>query len=570
MATSSQALARAGLIDPTKPGSYPVVLGDDIRRSSDDSTDRVFTGIRYNFKPKHLTDKTTQKTSTLTPSGDGDFDVTFRDNSGGRYIFAGQRVTKGGKYVLVFDSKGRKFILHRLDSLFVMNMTDTPTDHDTDGLKKKHPYIDALTKRPRPRGATPLARRPMMKKAPSGPMRPMQKSSSRPPPKPTVLRSSHEIKKKDKRVLLSVPTQEPERETKAAKEIREQREAIIVKDARSSKEARETPNGKEKNGSDSSGSSNSPLGSSSRDARDPAMMKSRGAAFPARPKESSKLWRETKASPDSKPADYGSGDDYKSRSIDVKSFKGPKASESAKSKLAERPNKATTTSKGSSKEVVKDTVRVATRKDTGKDASTPRGKEGSKTGTPASTNSKTGKSASKAKASAPLSLPMPEAAAAAPAPKKKRRDWEEEDDEEEEDDDFGFVIEYPEGPSHPVRSAASANARNGAASTPQLHMTSFAEFANGGDGEEEDDGFWDVTKDDKNTAATPAPTPGKSSKSSGHNADDDEADLEAQLEEELNKEMGAGAGADVDAAFEAELEAEFFASESESEISEEE
>ena len=599
MATSSQALARAGLIDPTKPGSYPVILGPDIRRSSDGSTDRVFTGIRYNFKPKHLTDKTTQKTATLTSSGDGDFDVTFRDNSGGRYIFAGQRATKSGKYVLVFDSKGRKFILHRLDSIFVMNMTDTPTNHDTDAIKKRHPYIDALTKRPRPRGLAPLARRPMMKKAASsGPLRPMQKSSNRPPPKPTVLRSSHDIKKKDKRVMLSVPTREPERETKAAKEICEQREAIIMKDARSSKEARETHSGREKNGNDSSSSRSSSSGTISRDARDAALMKSRAAALAARPKESSKLSRVTKASPDRKSADHGSGDDYKSRSIDVKSFKDPKASESAKSKPAERPNKAApnkatsskatpskaTPSKGSSKDVIKDTVRVATKKDTGKDASTPRGKDGGKTGTPASTSSKTGKSASKAKASAPLSLPMPAApapvAAPAPAPKKKRRDWEEEEDEDEEDDDFGFVIEYPKGPSHPVRSAVSANVnvRNDAASTPQLHMTTFAEFTNGSDGgedEEDDDGFWDVTKDDKSAAAAaPAPAPVKSSEPSVpkapsvRNVDVNDADLEAELEEELNKEMNADV--DADAALEAELEAEFFAAESESEISEEE
>lgn len=287
MATSSQALARAGLIDPTKPGSYPVVLGDDIRRSNGNS-DRVFTGIRYNFKPKHLTDKTTQKTSTLTANGDGDFDVTFRDNSGGRYIFAGKRVTKGGKYVLVFDSKARKFILHRLDSLFVMNMTDTPTDHDTDALKKKHPYIDALSKRPRPRGNTPLARRPVMKKAPGGPLRPMPKSTARPASKPTVLRSTNDIKKKEKRPASGVTAQESESETKAAKDVREQREAIIVKDATS---------------------------------------KNRAVALAARtkdgnkPKESSKLSREHRASPDGKSTDYGSGDDYKSRSIDVKSFK---------------------------------------------------------------------------------------------------------------------------------------------------------------------------------------------------------------------------------------------------------
>lgn len=45
MATSSLALSRAGLIDPTKPATYPVILGEDIR-SNGSPSQQLFTGIR--------------------------------------------------------------------------------------------------------------------------------------------------------------------------------------------------------------------------------------------------------------------------------------------------------------------------------------------------------------------------------------------------------------------------------------------------------------------------------------------------------------------------------------------
>jgi len=43
--------------------------------------------------------------------------------------------------VLVFDPARRAFVLHRVDSLFAMNLTRTPTTSDPDSLRAAHPHL---------------------------------------------------------------------------------------------------------------------------------------------------------------------------------------------------------------------------------------------------------------------------------------------------------------------------------------------------------------------------------------------------------------------------------------------
>ncbi|CAK7204258.1 hypothetical protein SEUCBS139899_007013 [Sporothrix eucalyptigena] len=627
MATSSMALQRAGLIDPTKPATYPVILGEDIRSNGEPGGGKTFTGIRYNFKPRHLIDNNTQRKSTLTTgTNDSDFDVTFRDNSGGRYVYAGTRVSKGSKYVLIFDSKRRRFILHRLDSLFIMNMVDTPTNHDTAGLKKKHPYINETTKRPRPpRGADQFLRRPLIKKSSSGstgPMRPMPKPLVRSAPKPpTVLRSSQDIKKKERRVTLNVPSDsghDSDRETKTAKDVREQREAIVVKTARDNRDA-------------SGGTSprDSSITVSSRDAREAAYQKTKANALSSRPKESSKLSRETLISPDAKDKEKGRADAKASSAKDKdgsKYLKVPdaKAKLPEKTKLSEKPEKAGKTDKALASDKSRLPEKPAARagKDTAKDRKDTKGapvKEGkSITAKPlakSSSDSPNGKTKAKG---ASLPLPMPKDPAPATEKKKKKKsDWEEEEDDDDDDGDIGLVIEYPGGPppSRNRQSLGDSGLGNGGrgATKPQLHMPTFDEFQRAGDSEYMDgdagddgdmEGYWDPREDEKKGGAVteavvvapksaPAPTSAKAApkstpksaskaapKSSAIAIDEDsdeddmandlEAELEDELEAELNKELQEEeARKRREAELEAELEAAFMAEE-ESEISEEE
>ncbi|CAK7223113.1 hypothetical protein SBRCBS47491_005091 [Sporothrix bragantina] len=630
MATSFIALQRAGLIDPTKPGTYPVVLGEDILSNGNPgSGDKTFTGIRYNFKPRHLIDNNTQRKSTLTKGdNDGEFDVTFRDNSGGRYVYAGTRVSKGSKYVLIFDSKMRRFILHRLDSLFIMNMVDTPTNHDTAVLKKKHPYINETTKRPRPpRGSSQLVRRPMIKKGGSsstGPMRPMPKPLVRASPKPvTVLRSSQDIKKK--RVALNSSQDsghDSDKETKAAKDVREQREAIVVKTARDNRDSGATS------------PRDSSITVSPRDAREAALIqKSKANALSSRPREASKLSMETKASPDGKDQD-GKG------AKDGKYLKVPdtKARLPEKPKLPEKPEKAGKTDKSLASDKSRLPEKPAARgKDAAKaKASTPTKEGKSITAKPLAKSSSNDSPNGKTKAKGvSLPLPMPASApASADKKKKKKSGWEEEEDEDDDDDgDIGLVIEYPGGPpaSRNRQALGSSGAGGGGsgASKHQLHMPTFDEFQRAGDaeymdGDADDDGdmegYWDPREDEKKAevekapSPAPAPTPVKAApkatskaaskvaskaapksaskataKSSApksaaiaidEDSDEDdmandlEAELEDELEAELNKELQeeeARKKQEAEALLEAELEAAFMAEEQEeSEISEEE
>lgn len=621
------ALSQAGAIDPTKPGTYPVILGEDIRNTGDPT--KMFTGIRYNFKPKHLAKKSIQHTSTLTAADDADrnsFDVTFRDNSGGRYVYAGTRISKGSKYVLVFDSKRRLFILHRLDSLFVMNMTDTPTNHNAEALKKKHPHITEKTVRRLRQhrvngfsgagGAVHPGRRPPIKKSGSGSnaLRPLTKPVSRPVPRPpSVLRSSHEISKKStsgnsngssgssssssvsgggggggggsgsgsisgksRSSLLEPP--DPSRETKAAKDVRQRREDMITKEARDNRDVREKA------------------------AREAALRKSKAAALTARPKEGSKLSQETKASPDSKAQLAARAAEVRAR-IGGKTVPGGSETKKGQTSKAREP---------------------AQRKQGG-----GRKAEGGKSVGGSTTTGK-GRSTAAAKS---LPLPMPTTtAAAAPTPKKKKRhQWAEQDEEEDDDDgDLGIVIEYPEGPSyrggggggggHAFTGASGGGGQDRGAPRPQLHMQTFDEFqrdsALGHDGIEEvgpdDDleGYWDPREDDAaaggaglglglatapSPAATPEPALSRPSSSSaqrdrygggggggnmnnnaatgGRQGKAEEADemdeLEEALMEELKEEEAEEAARRKQR--EEELEAELMAAfESESEISEEE
>ncbi|EFX04927.1 hypothetical protein CMQ_5189 [Grosmannia clavigera kw1407] len=592
MATSSMALSRAGLIDPTKPATYPVILGEDIR-SSGSPSQQLFTGIRYNFKAKQLTDKSTQHTSTLTSRNNDDdarYEITFRDNSGGRYVYAGQRVSKNSKYVLVFDHKRRVFILHRLDSLFVMNMTDTPTNHDSEALKKKYPHIgENTTRRLRQHrgsgaGSSQAVRRPLIKKSGSGgggALRPMQKPVSRPPPRPaSVLRNSHDVVKKNtasstsssgsssksRSSLLEPP--DLSRETKASKDVRLKREDMVAKEAQDNRDARDKA------------------------ARDAALRKTKAAALAARPREGSKLSQETRASPDVKPRD-GRGElkESAAKPIDIRTKDSNKTSiDRSKKPLSSKPKNTT-----------------------GRDKDGEAGKSVSST-----------PSSKAAARSQELPRPTPEATSRTKsAPKKKKQGR----------------------PSHGARGGHAFSAGRGAggvgggtsqaaAKGVQLHMPTFSEFQqenaddNGMEevGPDEDlDGFWDPREEAAggaeasggggdggigNTLGVPAATPSPAATpepepmlsvprpsssqrerqarvsntplSNGNRpkvaaADDDVDELEEALLEELReaeeaekkKREESERKKREEAALEAQLEAELMA-ESESEISEEE
>src|SRR5690349_15508756 len=151
------------MVDLTKAGKYPVVLSDALL---DKTSKETYTGIRCRFafaavQPQDLKSKTnptpycpdnhkphlsdsTSLTARLkqTSSKDGGAFALSLDDNGTKYAYDGVRTTRDGNFVLVFDPARHVFVLHRLDSLFHMNIVRMPGNSDPDSLQRQFPPLD--------------------------------------------------------------------------------------------------------------------------------------------------------------------------------------------------------------------------------------------------------------------------------------------------------------------------------------------------------------------------------------------------------------------------------------------
>ncbi|KAK3363600.1 RNA polymerase II transcription elongation factor-domain-containing protein [Lasiosphaeria hispida] len=131
-------MAAPGTVDPTKSAKYPIILSDALLGKSSKET---YTGIRYNHRPA-LSSDTAPGTARLKKSArDGQFNLGYDDN-GDKYQFSGTRTTDDGNYVLIFDPARKAFVLHRVDSLFHMNITRTPDNGNVESLRKQFPQLE--------------------------------------------------------------------------------------------------------------------------------------------------------------------------------------------------------------------------------------------------------------------------------------------------------------------------------------------------------------------------------------------------------------------------------------------
>lgn len=131
----------SGLIDPTKTGNYPVILGDALLGKT---PNEIFTGIKYNHKPT-LSSSSAPSSARLKPSVSGktaSYDLGYTDNDE-KYSFTGTRNTDDNQYVLYFDPDRKAFILDRVDSTFNMNVTRLPENNDPESLRRKYPHISS-------------------------------------------------------------------------------------------------------------------------------------------------------------------------------------------------------------------------------------------------------------------------------------------------------------------------------------------------------------------------------------------------------------------------------------------
>ncbi|KAI1800881.1 RNA polymerase II transcription elongation factor-domain-containing protein [Daldinia bambusicola] len=134
----------AGIVDPTKAGKYPVVLSDALLGKG---SKEVFTGVRYNHKPS-LSSSTAPAQARIKPAstssskkGPSTYDLSFQDD-GGHYQYKGTRGVENSQYVLIFDPAREVFVLHKVDSMFNMNLVKTPND-DPETLRQEFPQLNA-------------------------------------------------------------------------------------------------------------------------------------------------------------------------------------------------------------------------------------------------------------------------------------------------------------------------------------------------------------------------------------------------------------------------------------------
>ncbi|KAI5464182.1 RNA polymerase II transcription elongation factor-domain-containing protein [Mariannaea sp. PMI_226] len=191
----------AGLIDPTKTGKYPVILGESLKGKG--APESVFTAIQYNHKPT-LTSASAPSSARLKPSTPGktsSYDLTYNDN-GQKYAFSGPRDTEEKKYVLYFDPKRKAFILDKVDSTFNMNAIRLPGNSDPESLRRQYPHIEP-TPTPAPKASKPAP-------AKAAPLKPPPKPKAKPVlPKKDPVKRKPEKKAPAKPISLSLPVPEP-------------------------------------------------------------------------------------------------------------------------------------------------------------------------------------------------------------------------------------------------------------------------------------------------------------------------------------------------------------------------
>jgi hypothetical protein len=118
------------------------------------TTAAIDNGTIDNHKPNLSSDTAPNTAKIKTGSGSGTYNLSFTDNGGG-YAYSGSRSSKEGQFVLIFDPARQAFVLHRVDSLFSMNISQTPATNDAAKLEREFPHLDTLSIRGNADGGAP-------------------------------------------------------------------------------------------------------------------------------------------------------------------------------------------------------------------------------------------------------------------------------------------------------------------------------------------------------------------------------------------------------------------------------
>ncbi|KAI4866318.1 RNA polymerase II transcription elongation factor-domain-containing protein [Hypoxylon rubiginosum] len=186
-----------GIVDPTKAGKYPVVLSDALLGKD---PKEIYTGVRYNHKPT-LSSPTAPAQARIKPSsskkGAPSYDLSFQDD-GGRYQYKGTRGAEENQYVMIFDAAREVFVIHKVDSMFNMNLVQTPSNDNAASLRQEYPQLESHSgSTAKPAGKQSAKAKNEEKKTAAKPRKPAPKSKAqekpsaaipdkKPPPKPTT------------------------------------------------------------------------------------------------------------------------------------------------------------------------------------------------------------------------------------------------------------------------------------------------------------------------------------------------------------------------------------------------
>lgn len=160
---ATAAAANTWLVDPSKPATYPVTLGNGVLRPDQDGR-KSFSSVACksttiqchsntphrpstdNHKPSQTC---TSRTTTITPtsaSTSDQYELSIEDNDDppSRYAYRGRRASSKSStesFVLIYSPTKQAFALEQLDAELEFNITSTPWETDPDKLRQTYPQL---------------------------------------------------------------------------------------------------------------------------------------------------------------------------------------------------------------------------------------------------------------------------------------------------------------------------------------------------------------------------------------------------------------------------------------------
>jgi hypothetical protein len=127
------------------------------------------------------------------------------------YSYTGGRTSGDGQYVLIFDAPNKRFVLHRLDSTFDMNLVKAPWEDNASTLRSQYPQLET-TAPPTPETKLPQRRtsKSAKKAAPAKAEAKRRKSADKPKvPKPPPREPTPDEEESDDGLTIEYPDGPP-------------------------------------------------------------------------------------------------------------------------------------------------------------------------------------------------------------------------------------------------------------------------------------------------------------------------------------------------------------------------